>query len=326
MTNLPRNTILQGDALARLRELPSDSVDCVITSPPYFQLRDYGVTGQLGLEETVDAWVEGLRKVCAEIGRVLKPTGALWLNLGDSYSRHPRYGALPKSFLLGPERLALALVRDGWIVRSKVVWAKTNPMPTSIADRLNATYEVVYFLVRSPRYYFDLDSIREPHRSRAARSARPVPAKPPTWAGPLAGRNDGLLRARAAGQPGHPLGKNPGDVWQLAAHAYRGAHFATFPEGLVRRPLIATCPEWVCARCGAPYRREPSCSCRAGAFPGLALDPFFGTGTVGVVAREHGRDWLGIELSKTYVALAWDRLKGKVPRHYERTAPLGAVA
>ncbi len=309
MTSLPRNTILTGDALARLRELPSASVDCVITSPPYYQLRDYGVAGQLGLEDTVDAWVEGLRSVCAEVARVLKPTGAFWLNLGDSYSRHPRYGAPPKSFLLGPERLVLALVRDGWIIRNKVVWAKTNPMPTSITDRLNATYEVVYFLVRSPRYFFDLDAIREPHRSTNRRSARPALLAPPTWAGPLAGRNDGLRRARAAGRPGHPLGKNPGDVWRQAAHAYRGAHFATFPEALIRRPLLATCPGWVCARCGVPHRREPGCSCRAGVVSGLALDPFFGTGTVGVVAREHGRDWLGIELNRIYVELAQERLR-----------------
>ncbi len=184
---------------------------------------------------------------------------------------------------------------------------------------------MVYLLVRSARYHFDLDAIREPHRTKSRRSARPIPPARPAWAGPLAGRNDGLRRARAAEQPGHPLGKNPGDVWQLAAHAYRGAHFATFPEALVRRPLLATCPEWTCARCGAPWRRQPGCPCRAGVTPGLVLDPFFGTGTVGVVAHQLGRDWLGIELSKTYVALAWDRLDGKAPRRYERAASEAAA-
>jgi DNA modification methylase len=309
MTSLPRNTILQGDALTRLRELPSASVDCVITSPPYYQLRDYGVNGQLGLEDTVDQWVDHLRAVCAEVARVLRPTGSYWLNLGDSYSRHPRYGARPKSFLLGPERLALALVHDGWIVRNKVIWAKTNPMPNSVRDRLTATHEVLYFLVRSQRYTFNLDAIREPHRSKGARSARPVPLVPPTWTGPLAGRNDGLLRARAAGQPGHPHGRNPGDVWRIATRGFRGAHFATFPEAIVRRPLLATCPRWTCARCGAPYQPEPTCSCRAGVLPGLVLDPFCGTATVGVVAQALGRDWLGIELNRSYVALAWKRLR-----------------
>jgi site-specific DNA-methyltransferase (adenine-specific) len=335
MTGLPRNTILTGDALVRLRELPAASVDCAITSPPYYQLRNYGTAGQLGLDESVDGWVAQLRAVCRELARVLKPTGSLWLNLGDSYSRHPRYGAPPKSFLLGPERLALALVQDGWIVRNKVIWAKTNPMPNSVTDRLNATYEVVYFLVRSQRYYFDLDAIREPHRSTSGRSARSAPLVPPAWAGPLAGRNDGLLRARAAGQPGHRLGRNPGDVWQLATRGYRGAHFATFPEALVRRPLLATCPQVVCTVCGQPWRWRHAtrtvgelvpCGCDAPTRPGIALDPFFGTGTVGVVARQLGRDWLGIELNPAYVAMAWQRLGRQAPKRYERAAPLAVAA
>lgn len=335
MTTLPRNTILAGDALACLRELPPASVDCAITSPPYYQLRNYGISGQIGLEHTVDGWVEQLRAVCTEIARVLKPTGAFWLNLGDSYSRHVIYGGPPKSFLLGPERLVLALSRDGWIVRNKVIWAKTNPMPNSVADRLNATYEVVYFLVRSPRYFFDLDAIREPHRSTSRRSARTTPLVPPSAAGPLAGRNDGLLRARAAGQPGHRLGKNPGDVWLLPTRGFRGAHFATFPEALVRRPLLASCPQVACTACGQPWRRRSTvrglgelipCTCGAPTRPGVVLDPFFGTGTVGLVAHELGRDWLGIELNPAYVTLAWQRL-GHPPRpHYERAASLELAA
>jgi DNA modification methylase len=229
----------------------------------------------------------------------------------------------------------LALAADGWIVRNKIIWAKTNPMPNSVSDRLNATYEVVYFLVRTRHYYFDLDAIREPHRSRAARAARSAPLVPPAWAGPLAGRNDGLLRARAAGQPGHPLGKNPGDLWRLAARGYRGAHFATFPEVLVHRPLLATCPEVVCTACGHAWRRQPStrrlgelapCDCDAPTQSGIALDPFFGTGTVGVVAKAHGRDWLGIELNRTYAAMAWERLGGTAKRDYESEAPPGWAA
>jgi DNA modification methylase len=133
MRELPRNQILVGDALDRLRQLPTASVDTAVTSPPYYLLRNYHVAGQFGLEPTVTAWVENLRTVLNEVGRVLKPTGSLWLDLGDSYSRHDRYGAPPKALLLAPERLLLALVADGWIVRNKVIWAKANPMPNSVA-------------------------------------------------------------------------------------------------------------------------------------------------------------------------------------------------
>jgi len=345
MNHLPRNTILVGDAQERLRQLPPASIDCVITSPPYFRLRDYGVPGQLGLEPTVDAWVTGLRAVMSELARVLKPTGSLWLDLGDSYSRAPRYGAPPKGLFLAPERLLLALAADGWTVRNKIIWAKPNPMPDSVADRLTTTYDVVYFLVRSRHYFFDLDPIRLAHRTqRATSTRRSAPSRPPAWAGPHAGRQDGLARTRAPGLPGHWLGKNPGDVWTMAASSYSGAHFATFPQALVERPLLATCPEAVCTHCAAPWRRTVTvrrlgkgtnaptardrhvrqypghwrtvrqigdltpCGCDAPTRPGVVLDPFFGTGTVGAVAQRHGRDWVGIELNPAYVPLAAARL------------------
>jgi site-specific DNA-methyltransferase (adenine-specific) len=324
MTELPRNTILIGDATTRLRELPSASVNCAITSPPYFQLRNYQAPGQIGLEANVDGWVNALQPVFSEVARVLKPTGALWLNLGDSFSRHHRYGAPPKGLLLAPERLLLALVDDGWIVRNKVIWAKTNPLPSSVADRLTLTYEVVYFLVRSPRYFFNLDAIREPHRSTAAKRARPPLNLTPDWAGPLAATLGGLRRARAAGTPGHPLGKNPGDVWQIATHGYKGAHFATFPEALVRLPLLATCPQAVCTACEQPWQRKAEllvpCGCGAPTQPGVVLDPFFGSGTVGLAAQKLGRDWLGIELNPAYVRLAEARLAGARPDHVEAAA------
>ena len=314
MDSLPRNSILVGDALERLRGLPSASVDCVISSPPYYQLRDYGVEGQIGLEPTVEAWVEALRAVFAEVARVLKPTGAIWLDLGDSYSRHSRFGAPTKSLLLAPERLALALSADGWIVRNKVVWAKTTPMPSGVLDRLESTHDVVHFLVRSHRYFFDLDAIREPYAGKGA------------------------------GEAGRELGKNPGDVWRLPIARFRGAHYGTFPPELVRRPLLATCPARICIVCGAAWRTRtsihrigrpirfkrdpfirqhpvryrvirrdpllaPGCTCDVGARPGIVLDPFFGTGTVGVVAEQYGRDWLGIELNPNYAELASRRIE-----------------
>jgi site-specific DNA-methyltransferase (adenine-specific) len=324
--DVPRRAILLGDARERLKGLPSDSVDCAVTSPPYYMLRDYGNTGQIGLESSVDEWVEHLRLVFAELRRVLKPAGSLWLNLGDSFSRHTRYGAPPKSLVCAPERLLLALAADGWIVRNKVIWAKPNPLPSSVADRLNLTYEVIYLLVRSPQYFFDLDAIREPHRSHSARRVGTPVDKKPEWAGPLAGKQDGLRRARPADQPGHELGKNPGDVWTIPTRGFKGPHFATFPPQLLRRPILATCPEAVCTRCGTPWKRRitvhrnsaghlerevgdlVSCNCHAATVPGLVLDPFVGAGTVGLVAEELGRDWLGIEINRHFRALALRRI------------------
>jgi site-specific DNA-methyltransferase (adenine-specific) len=330
MTDLPRNTILAGDVLTRLRALPTGQVDCVITSPPYYQLRDYGVPGQLGLEDTVEDWVSALRAVCRELARVLKPTGALWLNLGDSFSRHARFGTPAKGLFLAPERLIIALATDGWIVRNKVVWAKTNPMPHAVSDRLSLTWEPVYLLVRSRRYFFDLDAIREPFQTDADLRQS---------------RRRGFGQGQSSDHMRLARGKNPGDVWTLPTSTLRSAHFATFPAELLRRPLLSTCPEAICTACGIPWRRPVTtarigehrnggqvarerhvlhyprrwrtvhqigelvpCGCQAPTRPGVVLDPFFGSGTVGLVARRYGRDWLGIELNPDYLELARLRL------------------
>ena len=178
MKVLPRNTILAGDARERLSGLLAESVDCVITSPPYFRLRDYAAADQMGQERSVEEWVASLRAVFREVARVLKPHGSVWLNLGDAYSRHRSWGAAPKGLLAAPERLLLALLADGWLCRNKVIWAKPNPLPQSAVDRLSPTYEVVYFLVRQPAYDFDLDAIRIPHRS-GGRDGRPPERQEP---------------------------------------------------------------------------------------------------------------------------------------------------
>jgi site-specific DNA-methyltransferase (adenine-specific) len=322
-----RNTILLGDVREQLQGLPSSSVDCIVTSPPYFGIRDYGHEQQLGTETDIDGWVEHIRAVARDLARVLRPTGALWLNLGDGYSRHRREGAQPKSLLLGPERVAQALVQDGWILRNQVVWAKSNPMPSSLPDRLSSTHEVIYFFVRSRSYYFDLDAIRKPLRTTDPQGTTdPTRTYPPPDARLStrpANSNTGLAKLRSSGRAGHPLGKNPGDVWTLATAGFRGAHFATFPVSLVERPVLATCPERVCASCGAPWRRQPvdrtaqqpalgrmhpSCDCRAATRPGVVLDPFMGAGTVALAAEKHARHWLGIELNPAYVALAKQRI------------------
>lgn len=313
--SLPLGRVLIGDAVEQLRTLPDESVDVVITSPPYFQLRSYGHDGQYGLEPHVDRWVERLCEVVAEIARVLVPTGTLWLNLGDSYSRHERAGAPPKSLLLGPERLALAMVADGWMLRNHVVWAKTNPMPASVRDRLSCTWEHLYLFTRSRHYFFDLDAIRVPHRSSPATRQRNRPGTylPRSWVAPLSHDHGGLSTLKASGRPGHRKGKNPGDVWNLATASYRGAHFATFPDRLVRRPIRASCPSRRCQACRRPTAEAlgvvalAACGCGGPTEPGVVLDPFFGSGTVGAVATELGRSWIGIEINPDFAALARQR-------------------
>jgi site-specific DNA-methyltransferase (adenine-specific) len=312
MNETPRNTILVGDTLSRLRTLASDSVDLVVSSPPWFLQRDYGVSGQIGLERNVTEWVDQLRAVVGELKRVLAPHGSLVLDLGDTYSSHPKFGAPAKSLLLAPQRLILALIQDGWLVRNQIIWNKTNPMPDAVTDRLSNTYDMVFHLVKQPHYYYDLDAVRPLEQS-------------------------GLV------------GKNPGDLVRLPAGNFRGAHFATFPERLVELPIQTSSPWRVCTSCNKPWRREvgrvviigkrtppgkdpkvrryrgswrtlrqlgeikPSCVCDALARPGLVLDPFLGSGTVARVAQRLGRDWLGIELNPVYVAIARERINQHAP-------------
>jgi site-specific DNA-methyltransferase (adenine-specific) len=323
------NRIIVGDARRELRKLPASSIDCVITSPPYFRLRNYQHPGQIGLEEHVGLWVNELRALLWGIKRVLVPTGTLWLNLGDSYSRG-REGAPRKSLLLGPERLTLALLEDGWIVRNKIVWAKPNPMPNAARDRLSATYESVYLAATQPQHFFDLDAIRVPHTSRRApqRSTKPVWSVPEAWRTQDAA-NEGLDRLKAAGLAGHPLGKNPGDVWFISTGSFRGAHFAVFPLTLLERPIRAGCPERRCQRCRLPWKRPtlrtlghlavrgelaPTCDCGAAWEPGVVLDPFIGSGTTAIAAESEGRNWLGIEINPQFARLAEGRIAAERAR------------
>lgn len=339
--NAPRNEILLGDALARSRNLPEASVDSIVTSPPYFRLRDYGMGEQLGLEGQVDEWAEELRGLVNALGRVLTPTGTIWLNLGDSYSTHRREGAARKSLLLGPERLALKLIEDGWTIRNKIVWAKTNTIPTSVTDRLATKHEVIYVLARQPKYFFDLDAIRVPHigRTPKPRTVRPHKERP-KWLGPNSDGDRGLAALHAAGLQGHPLGKNPADVWQLAVSGYRGAHFATYPVALAKRMVLAGTPEARCSVCRTAHRRpvrrlgavatrlalQSMCDCTAPSEPGLVLDPFMGSGTTAIAAENLGRDWLGIELNPVFVDLATERISAERAKRQTSTDQRKEVA
>jgi site-specific DNA-methyltransferase (adenine-specific) len=329
-----RNQIMVGDAYQQLGILPAASADMVLTSPPYFRLRDYQVEGQLGLEAHVEEWATALRGVARQLQRVLVPTGSFWLNVADTYATHPRQGAGRKSLLLGPERLALALLDDGWLLRNKIVWAKANPMPTSVTDRLSCTWEALYVFVRTSQYFFDLDAIRLPHRSTRAKPQRGRPRRRgrEAWRGPNGDTASGLTAMKAAGRVGHPLGKNPGDVWRLASSNYRGEHHATFPVALAERAIRAGCPEARCTTCRQPWRRplrrttvkdlgeaatrgalQATCTCEALPEPGLVLDPFFGAGTTAIAAEQLGRDWLGIEINPDFAALALERITAAPP-------------
>jgi site-specific DNA-methyltransferase (adenine-specific) len=323
---LPRNTILAGPAERVLTGLLTGSVDCVVTSPPYANaLRDYGVARQLGQEPTVTEYVENLMGVLRQVRRLLKDSGALWLNLGDSFSKHIGQGAPRGSLLLVPQRVALALAADGWIVRNVCVWAKPNSLPSSARDRLSPKYETIILATKSRRYFFDLDAIRIPHRSadRARPQARERNRR-------YQGGNSGLGRLKAAGRVGNARGKNPGDVWTVPTAIDRLGHQATFPEALIERPILACTPELICVQCdrafvrptrivsrktneGMRHTREVGelrrCDCFAPSRPGVVLDPFMGTGTTAVVAERLRRDWLGVEINPDFIKLADDRLR-----------------
>jgi len=348
---LPRRQVIVGDAIERMRELPTASVDCVVTSPPYFRLRDYGVEGQVGQEPDIEAWAEKLTEVMGEVARVLKSRGGVWLNLGDAFSRRSAYGSPFKGLLLGPERLLLRLAKEGWIVRSKVIWAKPNPLPNPALDRLTMSYEVVYFLTRRSHYYFDLDSIRVPFKTDPdRRRRRSIGGGVPAAAlGSLAAPREGLKKGGPPRTARKRFGKNPGDVWTIPKPNFRGPHYATFPEALVRRPILASCPEAVCTECDEPWRRtiairregdadeqtlkrrkpdsprtayslgplEP-CGCGAPTRPGVVLDPFIGSGTTGLVAELYDRDWVGIELNRMYAQMAQRRIEASRARREAR--------
>ncbi|BCT76445.1 methyltransferase [Sinomonas cyclohexanicum] len=321
------NRILVGDALTTLRTIPDSSVDMCLTSPPYYRLRNYNAAGQLGLEPHVDDWAKTVREIAREIRRVLVPTGTLWLNLGDTYATHPSQGAPPKSLLLAPERVARLLQEDGWILRNKIIWAKPNPMPSSVPDRLTAAHEVIYLFAKQPRYHFDLHAIRVPHRSRPGRRAPHVsrhPPRPEDWRGPNANHTRGLKALQREGLVGHPLGKNPGDVWTIPTAPGTGSHHAAFPRTLAERCILAGTPAARCRTCHAPWaspvRRlgrtavrlafQPQCTHTGSPEPGVVLDPFIGSGTTAVSAEALDRNWIGIELNPTYASEAAQRIHG----------------
>ena len=276
-------TLYHGDVLATLRELPAESVDCVVTSPPYWGLRDYGIPDQLGLEPTPEQYVERMVEVFREVRRVLAAHGTVWLNLGDSYAsnwpcnrrsvigagslengkreaRPPRMSdGLKEKDLVGvPWRVAFALQADGWYLRSDIIWSKPNPMPESVTDRPTKAHEYVFLLSKQARYFFDQEAVRESH----APGSFEHHARYHSGDG-FGYHNKNGEHGMGKGHTGlgalpngpNPAGRNIRSVWEIATQPYPEAHFATFPEELARRCIAAGCPEQVCRVCGKARER-----------------------------------------------------------------------
>lgn len=301
------------DALTLLRSLPDNHVNCIVTSPPYFGLRDYGVDGQIGLEPTPQAFVAALRDLFREARRVLRDDGTLWVNLGDTYANDEKWGGatsgkhvaalhgntsvgrerkftgLPSKQMLGiPWRVAFALQDDGWILRSDIIWSKPNPMPESVTDRPTKAHEYVFLFSKCPQYWYDADAIRESFADE--RNGDPGKYSRTSQLSKGANRNrqdTGFLNNGAGWNRGTEIGgRNRRTVWTVATEPTPFAHFATFPRKLIEPMILAGCP-----------------------LGGIVLDPFMGSGTTALVARDNGRHYIGSELNPDYVDLALARLR-----------------
>ena len=266
--------VAQGDCREVIASMPERSVHCVVTSPPYFGLRDYGVEGQIGLESSLDEYIAALVGLFREVRRVLRDDGTVWLNIGDSYAANRPYqapstkggakhspaqgsigasvvprGLKPKDLIGVPWRVAFALQADGWWLRDDIVWAKQNPMPESVEDRPTRAHEFVFLLTKSERYFYDADAIREPHADPRANKA-----------GHNCMQGQASLRPRgnlqSADRYFHPAGRNKRDVWSIASEGFDGAHFAVMPTALVEPCVLAgTSFAGCCPACGTPWRR-----------------------------------------------------------------------
>ena len=308
--------------------MPAGSADCIVTSPPYWGKRDYGVAGQYGHEDTPAAYVETMRDVFREARRVLADDGTCWLNLGDSYSASGGGATGMHAYLGGhitthqaaghAARRTCSACRggsrspcrtDGWILRNAIMWHKPNAMPESVRDRLACRHELLFLLVKQPAYWFDLDPIRVPHKTtRPGPPATPggAPARRATRAALPGRRSTGRTRPRSprrrrygyrrAASRGHPNGRNPGDVWAIPTRPYSGPHFAAYPIDLPLRCIAAGC--------------KPG---------GTVLDPFAGSGTTGLAAIQLGRRFTGIDISPDFARLAAGRLARAVAARQEGT-------
>lgn len=297
--------IYQGCTLKVLKTFPNEFIDCVITSPPYWALRDYGVEGQLGLESTFQEYITKLCDIFDEIKRVLKKSGTCWVNMGDSYGgwqgkhhgwpdsktkatvpQHTKPIEMSKCLVQIPFRFSIEMCNRGWILRNTLIWHKPNCMPSSVKDRFTVDYEYVFFFVKNKKYWFErqFDEYTEPLNRWGGDTLKRETSKTQEYFKTQKIGNSSALRA---GRPMRPdkQGRNKRCVWKITTKPFKEAHFAVFPEELVETPIKSGCPE-----------------------QGIVLDPFIGSGTVAVVAKKLNRRWIGIELNPEYIKMAEKRI------------------
>ena len=313
------NHIHHGEALETLKTFPDESIDCCITSPPYYGLRDYGIEYQLGLEKTHEEYIDKLCRIFDEVKRVLKKEGTCWVVLGDTYSNNrsecnkvqgnPEFNkgrpsrsltkipkltcSLPtKSLCMIPERFAIEMIDRGWILRNQIIWQKPNAMPCSASDRFTVDFEKVFFFVKNKKYNFK--TLRDPHKEESIkRACRTKSSKGSAYGIQVDAKNTGYqnmmerLKKGELRHGAHPDGRNKRTTWTINTQAYMGAHFAVFPEALIEPMIEAGCPKG-----------------------GIVLDPFAGSGTTGLVAYKSNKKFVGIELNSEYIGIANKRLNG----------------
>lgn len=302
--------LLVGDCLESMRTLPDQSVNCCVTSPPYFGLRDYGVDAQIGMEQTPEEYVAKMVEVFREVRRVLRDDGTLWLNIGDSYANGGRKtrdhdsrlparhlsvrpedgdGVKPKDLIGIPWMLAFALRADGWYLRQEIIWHKPNPMPESVKDRCTKAHEQIFLLTKSPRYYFDSEAMKEDAVGGQTGKATSFKREGSKREQTMPGQAYGTHRPDRKDVACNGEKRNRRSVWSVATRPYKGAHFATFPPALIEPCILA----------GRPIG-------------GVVLDPFGGSGTTAGVAVAHGRDAIICELNPEYGKLVENRVESIV--------------
>ena len=268
--------IISGNALDKLKEIPEQSIHTCITSPPYFNLRNYGHKDQLGLESSSEEFIQNLVNVFSQVKRVLRDDGTLWLNMGDTWDKNKQ--------LLGiPWRTALALQQDGWVLRSDIIWNKPTVMPSSVRDRVTNCHEYIFLLSKNKKYYYDNESIKEDSTFKNSKGE----FRPNGMAGigkKNASKEGFEIRSGLSNMKEQPK-RNKRSVWTITNKPFRGAHFAVFPPDLIEPCVLAGCPE-----------------------DGTILDPFAGSGTTGVVAQKHNRNAVLVELNEEYLKIARKRL------------------